>query len=106
MRLYSDIPTSTQEYASTFSQWWSLSDEQVRRADYIKLRSINLAYNLPDKLCQRLSIGATRFTFQVNNLFYWSAAGRDIDPEAYSLNSGTRTLQQPRTYSFSISTSF
>ena len=106
VRLYTDIPTSTQEYASTFSQWWSYSDEQVRRADYIKLRSVNLAYNLPDKLCKRLSIGATRFTFQVNNLFYWSAAGRDIDPEAYSLNSGTRTLQQPRTYSFSISTSF
>ena len=33
-------------------------------------------------------------------------SGRDIDPEAYSLKTGTRTLQQPKTYSIGLSTSF
>lgn len=106
VRLYSDIPTDTQTYAGTFSSWWKYSDAHIRRADYLKLRSINLAYNLPAALCEKAHLGATRFSFQVNNLFYLSAAGRDIDPEAYSLNSASRTLQQPKTYSFSISTSF
>ena len=68
------------------------------------MRSINLAYHLPDDVIKKLGIGQTRLTLQVNNLFYWSAAGHDIDPESYSLNSGTRTLLQPKTYSIGFST--
>ena len=101
-----EMPTDVQQWASTFSEWWRYSDEQVRSADYIKMRSINLAYHLPDAVTKKLRIGPTRLTLQVNNLFYWSAAGRDIDPEAYSLKTGTRTLQQPKTYSIGLSTSF
>ena len=101
-----EMPTDVQQWASTFSEWWRYSDEQVRSADYVKMRSINLAYHLPDAVTKKLRIGPTRLTLQVNNLFYWSAAGRDIDPEAYSLKTGTRTLQQPKTYSIGLSTSF
>ena len=105
---YYEMPTGSvaQQYASTFSEWWRYSDEQVRPADYIKLRSINLSYHLPNAVIRRIGIGPTRLTLQVNNLFYWSAAGHDIDPESYSLNSATRTLLQPKTYSIGISTSF
>ena len=76
----------------------------MKPADYIKLRSINLAYHLPDNVIKKLGIGQTRLTFQVNNLFYWSAAGNDIDPESYSLNSATRTVLQPKTFSIGLST--
>ena len=105
---YYEMPTGSvaQQYASTFSEWWRYSDEQVRPADYIKLRSINLSYHLPSAVTRRIGIGPTRLTAQVNNLFYWSAAGHDIDPESYSLNSATRTLLQPKTYSIGVSTSF
>ena len=106
VKLYQDMPTNIQQYASTFSEWWRYSDIQVKKADYIKLRSINLAYHLPAFICKKLHVGATRFTFQINNLFTWCAAGHDIDPESYSPNSGTRTLRQPTTYSLGISTSF
>ena len=103
---YHEMPTGSvaQQYASTFSEWWRYADEQVKPADYIKMRSINLAYHLPKTLTSRIGIGATRLTLQVNNLFYWSAAGHDIDPEAYSLNSAGRTLHQPRTFSIGFST--
>ena len=99
-----EMSTETQQYASTFSEWWRYCDQQVKSADYIKMRSINLAYHLPDDITKKLGIGQTRLTLQVNNLFYWSAAGSNIDPESYSLNSGTRTLLQPKTFSIGFST--
>ena len=99
-----EMSTETQQYASTFSEWWRYCDQQVKSADYIKMRSINLAYHLPDDITKKLGIGQTRLTLQVNNLFYWSAAGHDIDPESYSLNSATRTVLQPKTFSIGLST--
>jgi len=100
-----EMPTNVQQYASTFSEWWRYADTQVKSADYVKMRSVNLAYHLPDAITQKLHIGQTRLTLQVNNLFYWSAAGHDIDPESYSLKSGGRTLLQPKTFSIGFSTS-
>ena len=106
VRAFCDIPNDLQNYASTLSNWWRYSDIHVKPADYIKLRNINVAYNLPNNICKKLHIGATRFTFQVSNLFSWCAAGHDIDPESYTGNSGTRTLPQPTTYSLGLSMSF
>jgi hypothetical protein len=40
----------------------------------------------------------------MNNLFYWSRVGHDIDPESYSLRDGSRTLTQPKTISIGFST--
>ena len=103
---YYEMPTGSvaQQYASTFSEWWRYCDEQVKSADYLKMRSINLSYHLPDAIIHKIGIGQTRLTLQVNNLFYWSAAGNDIDPESYSVKTGTRTLQQPKTISIGFST--
>ena len=103
---YYEMPTGSvaQQYASTFSEWWRYADEQVKSADYLKMRSINLSYHLPEAVIRRIGIGSTRLTLQVNNLFYWSAVGRDIDPESYSVKTGGRTLTQPKTISIGIST--
>ena len=106
VKLYQDMPTTVQQYASTFSGWWRYCDQQIKNADYIKLRNINVAYHLPADICKKIHLGDTRFTFQVSNLFTWCAAGHDIDPESYSGNSATRTLPQPTTYSIGVSTSF
>ena len=108
VKLYVDMPNGSvaQQYASTFSEWWRYNDTQVKSANYIKLRSINLSYHLPDTVCKKLRIGATRLTLQANNLLTWSAVGKDIDPESYGLNNGSRTLPLPKTYSIGFSTSF
>ena len=106
VRALSDIPNDLQTYASLMSGWWRYSDAHIKSADYIKLRNINVAYNLPQNICKQLHLGATRFTLQVSNLFTWCAAGHDIDPESYSPNSASRTLPQPTTYSLGLSTSF
>lgn len=100
------MPTLVQSHASTFDQWYQYGDINVKSADYVKLRSINFAYNLSASVCKMLGLGATRFTLQVNNLFCISRAGRHIDPESYGLNSGTRGMTVPRTLSLGVSTSF
>lgn len=105
VRLFYDMPTDVQQYASTFSEWWKYSDQHIKSADYMKLRSISLSYNIPERLTTRIGLGSTKFSLQANNLFYISAAGNDIDPEAYGLNTGSRSLQQPRSISIGFSTS-
>ncbi|MCY1452868.1 TonB-linked outer membrane protein, SusC/RagA family [compost metagenome] len=68
--------------------------------DYIKLRNISLSYNLPKDFANKIKMTSAKFTFQMNNIWYWSAAGNHIDPEVYSANAGTRNLPLPKTYLF------
>lgn len=106
VRMYIDMPALVQGHATTFDEWYQYGDINVKSADYVKLRSINLAYCLPVNACRMLGLGATRFTLQVNNLFCISKAGRHIDPESYGLNNGTRGMTVPRTLSLGVSTTF
>ena len=106
VRLFYDMPTDIQQYASTFSDWWKYSDQHIRKADYMKLRNISVAYLFPERLTDKIGLGTTRLSLQANNLFFISAVGHDIDPEAYGLNTASRSLQQPRSFSIGFSTSF
>lgn len=99
-RLYVDIAENVRSYAATISSQWRNSDVNVVKGDYIKLRNISLGYNLHKDIANDLKIASAKFTFQFNNLWYWSAAGHRIDPEVYSANSGTRNLPLPKTYLF------
>lgn len=105
-RLYVDMDNNIRNYASTFSEWWQYSDIQVRDADYIKMRSLSLACTLPRQWTKAVGVGTTKLSLQVNNLFTWCKAGHDIDPETYGLNSGSRSMTQPKTFAVGLSTSF
>ena len=106
VRMYLDMDDTGRQFASDFDSWWRYSDQQVKDADYLKLRSISMAYNLPQSICKKMRLSNLRLTLQTNNLFYWSKVGKDIDPESYSLGYGSRTVNQPRTFSIGLSTSF
>ncbi|WP_119792284.1 SusC/RagA family TonB-linked outer membrane protein [Flavobacterium anhuiense] len=97
-RLYVDFAENIRNYAGTISSQWRNSTANVVDGDYIKLRNISLAYNLPKAFATKIKMASAKFTFQMNNIWYWSAAGNRIDPEVYSLNSGTRNLPLPKTY--------
>lgn len=105
-RLYVDYPQAQANYASTLSTLWQYADVHVKKADYAKLRNVSLSVYLPQKLTNAMRLGSTKFTAQVNNLFTWSMVGDDIDPESFSLNSGTRNVPIPRTFLFGFSTTF
>lgn len=97
-RLYVDFDESMRNYAGTVSTQWRNSDANVVDGDYIKLRNISLGYNLSKTFANKMKIASAKFTLQMNNIWYWSAAGNHIDPEVYSANSGTRNLPLPKTY--------
>lgn len=99
-RLYVDLAENIRSYAGTISSQWRNSDVNVVDGDYIKLRNISLGYNLPKTFANKIKMESAKFTFQVNNIWYWSAAGNRIDPEVYSANSGIRNLPLPKTYLF------
>ncbi|WP_421941266.1 SusC/RagA family TonB-linked outer membrane protein [Pedobacter sp.] len=99
-RLLVDYATNMENYAGTLNTQWRYSDANVVDADYVKLRNVSLSYNMPKSFANKIHISSAKLTFQMNNIWYWSAAGDDIDPEVFSLNSGTRNLPLPKTYLF------
>ncbi|WP_147677407.1 SusC/RagA family TonB-linked outer membrane protein [Algibacter pacificus] len=101
-RLFVDFDESIRNNASTISNQWINSDVNVVNGDYVKLRNISLAYNLPEYLTKKIKLSSAKMTFQINNLWYWSAAGNGIDPEVYSPNTGTRSISLPKTFLFGL----
>ena len=97
-RLLVDYAENMVNRASDISTMWRNADVNVIKGDYLKLRSISLGYSLPQTITRKIHVASARLTGQVNNLWYLSAAGDDIDPEYYSSNSGTRTLQNPKSF--------
>lgn len=86
---------------------WNSREQNVKKANFIKLRSISLSYRLPKPLLRRIGIEQVVLTSQIDDLAWWSANG-DIDPEYYHLVSGYY-IPSPRpkpTISFGLNLSF
>ena len=105
-RMSFDYPSALRRTANTVNTFWQLGDNHVVNADYLKWRNVVFACYIPKDICERLRLQNAKVTAQLNNLLTWSAAGDDIDPEAYNLNTGTRTLPIATTALFGISFSF
>jgi len=105
-RLWVDYPQSLVNSASVLSNLWQYSDRQILDASYVKLRNVSLSYSLSKKTTRKLNLSAVKLSAQVNNLWYWSAAGDDIDPETYSANSGTRAYSLPKSFILGLNVNF
>ncbi|WP_336830652.1 SusC/RagA family TonB-linked outer membrane protein [Sphingobacterium multivorum] len=105
-RLLVDYPDNLRSSAGTLSTLWRYSDQQILSADYIKLRNIAVGYQLPKQLAHKAGMQNVKLTLQMNNLWTMSAAGNDIDPESYSLNSGTRYLPLAKSFLMGLSLTF
>jgi hypothetical protein len=63
--------------------FYDRSDLRVARADFLKLRSIRLAYTLPKNVIERLRMSDVRLNFQINNVFTIAdRAWAGVDPES------------------------
>lgn len=102
---YPDIAASS-SHASTLSTLYRYADVHVADASSVRLRNISLSYVLPAGYSGLLRTNSVKITAQVNNLWLWSAAGDDIDPETYSLNSGTRSLPTPKSFLVGVQIGF
>nr|WP_314784553.1 SusC/RagA family TonB-linked outer membrane protein [uncultured Capnocytophaga sp.] len=105
-RMSFDYPATLRRTANTVNTLWQLGDNQVVNADYIKWRNVLFSCYIPKDICEKLRLQEAKITAQLNNLVTLCAAGDDIDPETYHLNSGRRALPVATAAFFGISFSF
>ena len=105
-RMSFDYPAALRRTANTVNTLWQYGDNHVVNADYIKWRNVLFSCYIPKNICEKLRLQEAKITAQLNNLITWCAAGDDIDPETYHLNSGSRALPVATAAFFGISFSF
>lgn len=81
---------------------YNKSDIRVADGDYVRLKTLRLAYNLPPKLIDRLGFTNASVSIEGQNLglLYVDSKLRGQDPEFFS--SGGVSLPQPRLITFSM----
>lgn len=102
-----DIPSiSLYGTAGDRGYQWKYADYNTASASFLKVRNIGLAYALPQQWMGKSGFKGMNLRAQINNPFYWAANNRDIDPEAFYANSGTRMSQQMTSYIVGINMNF
>nr|WP_121273218.1 SusC/RagA family TonB-linked outer membrane protein [Pedobacter schmidteae] len=90
---------------SYFASLWYAADINTLKADYIKVRSISMAYNFSSLVFKRKGndIGAS-LMLQVQNPFSWFRNDKGLDPEAYAQSSvySQRTLPVTPVYTIGV----
>lgn len=85
---------------------WRYADYNVASASFLKIRNIGLSYAIPQQWVSKCGFKTVNLRAQINNPVYWAANNRDIDPEAFSANSGTRGSEQTPSYIFGLNINF
>lgn len=106
-----NIPKTMPDYSQGQSasvlylnNYWKQADVQVLNANYIRLRNVTLAYNVPAKVAKKLYTQNVKLSAQVNNAWFWFSGKDDIDPDNFSGsgNTATRGYQTPISYLFRL----
>jgi TonB-linked SusC/RagA family outer membrane protein len=63
----------------------------VRDASYVRLKNIEIGYNIPKTLLARIGLSATRLYANANNLITWSSVFPGVDPELSGTIPGATT---------------
>lgn len=87
---------------------WSAADRHIQKGDYIKLRDLSIGYTFPQALIGKFFMQNLRINLQIQNLWYWAANDKNLDPEVWSGTSLTpsRGYHIPATYTLGLSASF
>jgi hypothetical protein len=59
-----------------------VNSNTIYDATYVRLKSMNLGYNLPKEICGMLGVESVNIYLRGNNLFTWSPFYPLSDPEA------------------------
>jgi hypothetical protein len=69
-----------------------LNDFNLMKTDYLKLRNVELGYNVPSRMLRKAGIDGLRIYLNAQNVAIWDTMWlKDRDPEA----AGTGTLPYP-----------
>lgn len=87
---------------------WVYADKHIQKGDYIKLRDLTLGYTFPKEWIRKCRIENLRVNLQIQNLWYWAANEKGLDPEVWSGTSDTpsRGTHIPATYTLGVSLDF
>ncbi|WP_307378396.1 SusC/RagA family TonB-linked outer membrane protein [Chitinophaga terrae (ex Kim and Jung 2007)] len=97
--LYPRVYMQQPDYNAKWSSLW------LRKADYLRLRSMELGYTLPASIIRNIRIQRLRVYMAGQNLWTWTPHMKEsLDPEAKSSN-GQYYFQQ-RTFSFGLNVTF
>ncbi|CCH51235.1 TonB-dependent receptor plug [Fibrisoma limi BUZ 3] len=85
--------------------WATLTDQFVTSADFVKLRSLTLSYNVPKRLLAKTPIQSASLSVVGRNLALLYNAAQNIDPESSYSNGNGQGLENfglPSTRSFGL----
>lgn len=94
---------------NTGAALWQAADKHVQKGDYIKLRDLTFGYTFPKEWMRKCYVQNLRVNLQIQNLWYWAANKRNLDPEVWNgLTSGStsRGTHNPATFTFGVSANF
>jgi hypothetical protein len=100
---------NAQEYYRNIA--FSITDQYVYDADFIKLRQINFGYSVPRTLLGNMPFQSASISFVARNLFLVYSKMDNVDPESnYNTENGQGLenfgVPPTRSYGFSLSVSF
>jgi hypothetical protein len=106
-KLFPDYEVDQTSFVSLYiDPYWRKSDVHIVSGDFIRLNNVTLSYTVPVKWARAIYAQHLKLALQVNNPWYWSAAGDDIDPETRQFNTVDRTLSAMPSYVFRLDVSF
>lgn len=73
---------------------WEFNDQNIQKADFIKLRDVTLSYNFSGNWLKKNYIQRMRLSLQVQNAWRWAANKKKLDTEAWN---GTTTAYNATT---------
>ncbi len=99
------VTVTAQDY---FHNWWGKQTYAVDKASYLKLRELRLGYQLPQSVMRRIGFSSGDIALVGRNLFLWTSAHNNIDPETARDASNVQGLESgqfpsARSYGFSLS---
>lgn len=94
-----------QSRSGVTSPLWEYADKHIQKGDYIKLRDLSIGYTFPREWMRKYFVENLRVNLQVQNLWYWAANDKGLDPEVWA-GTTSRGTHYPATYSIGLSANF
>ena len=83
-----------------------ISTFYIRDASYVRLKNVEIGYNLPHSFLSKLSINNIRFYVTAQNLYTFTSLIPEIDPERLAMQSGNTSYPQTKLFTAGINASF
>ena len=89
--------------------WRDISTNNIFSSSFVKIREVNLSYNFPEKLMQKMPLDRLSIALVGRNLFVWdSVPNQDADSFGGGLPgyTGTYTYPTSRNYGVTLTARF